>query len=606
MESIYEYEPLPPESIRVLELQAGEQNDALVCRLVVQTTRTGPYEAISYVWGNLRRSNIITCNGKRLFITKNLAEVLVRFRYHNADRRLWADAICINQDDAVEREEQLRLMGSIFRSARRMLGWLGADPGTAGVAIEFLLKFNQKPDEYLDKARHLLHHDPNGSDILDPGMDWESWRAIKDFFELPYFHRVWIIQELGLSTHALLFWGKHEVKWVEVAQFCASADFKGASIVNHLQLKCWVAHHSYMIWMKNSIGTPRYNFLEVLHWARVHGSTDARDRIYAFLSHPSAFFGGSSIIQPNYKICAAEAYTELAVEVIERTKNLQILTFVDHDTDLTSEGLPSWVPDWHAVNKVAPLIWPQAVAPNSDVHISVLKFGDKRIVKVRGFMIDTVSRMSNILDPTEFAVTTFTREMQKSNRFLLDSLWEIANNPPNPSLKPAQILEGLSLSLTSGNRDARSALDGLSLTQHQADFAAYILAFEDIRPENHPPGLMAALPHKIKREIEARARDGNATQFVQDMTWPAMVRVVVRTLRRGLVGLGPRVTQLGDVCYYVAGSAYPLVLRPQGGAEGWFLLIGPAVVHGLATWREGQEVEADGGGALTLTEILIV
>lgn len=106
----------------------------------------------------------------------------------------------------------------------------------------------------------------------------------------------------------------------------------------------------------------------------------------------------------------------------------------------------------------------------------------------------------------------------------------------------------MSLALTSGNCDERCALVGADLAKHKADFSAYILAFEDVQPESYPPGLMAALPHKEKRKAEARALNGNATRFVQDMTWPAMSRVVFRTLRRGLVGLGPRVTQMGDIC----------------------------------------------------------
>jgi hypothetical protein len=38
---------------------------------------------------------------------------------------LWVDAICINQSGPVERIEQVRMMGEIYRHADEVLIWLG-------------------------------------------------------------------------------------------------------------------------------------------------------------------------------------------------------------------------------------------------------------------------------------------------------------------------------------------------------------------------------------------------------------------------------------------------------------------------------------------------
>jgi len=41
---------------------------------------------------------------------------------------LWVDAICINQDDIPERNDQVLLMGDIYRNATSVISWLGSDP----------------------------------------------------------------------------------------------------------------------------------------------------------------------------------------------------------------------------------------------------------------------------------------------------------------------------------------------------------------------------------------------------------------------------------------------------------------------------------------------
>lgn len=40
-------------------------------------------------------------------------------------RKLWADAICINQDDFTERAQQVTTMPLIYQHAKRVVIWLG-------------------------------------------------------------------------------------------------------------------------------------------------------------------------------------------------------------------------------------------------------------------------------------------------------------------------------------------------------------------------------------------------------------------------------------------------------------------------------------------------
>jgi hypothetical protein len=130
----FSYKPLPEgngEWIRILRLFAGKDEDPIVCELLLWNLRhshfrnSPKYEAVSYVWGDPNRVQEITCEGLPLFITINLHQALQRFRYHDQSRLLWADGICIDQQNDVEKGYQVSIMGQIFEQSNCTLIWLG-------------------------------------------------------------------------------------------------------------------------------------------------------------------------------------------------------------------------------------------------------------------------------------------------------------------------------------------------------------------------------------------------------------------------------------------------------------------------------------------------
>ncbi|KAH8588662.1 heterokaryon incompatibility protein-domain-containing protein, partial [Bisporella sp. PMI_857] len=124
----YKYVPLPSDgSIRLLELAPGT-DESIICRLFPHNINEGKnYEALSYVWGDSNQRMTITCEGSSLSIPKSLHVALKRFRLKSSSRVLWADAICINQRDDLERSQQVALMGQIYSNATMVLAWLGED-----------------------------------------------------------------------------------------------------------------------------------------------------------------------------------------------------------------------------------------------------------------------------------------------------------------------------------------------------------------------------------------------------------------------------------------------------------------------------------------------
>ncbi len=139
MPTKYSYRPLPSgtQTIRLLQLQpAASDADPLRASLVdafIGHPAQPAYEAISYVWGDPVFPETLHLDASHggseaHAITVNLAQCLVSLRSPYTTRVLWADAVCINQEDLEEKGSQISLMGSIYQTATRVLIRLGEPP----------------------------------------------------------------------------------------------------------------------------------------------------------------------------------------------------------------------------------------------------------------------------------------------------------------------------------------------------------------------------------------------------------------------------------------------------------------------------------------------
>jgi hypothetical protein len=80
----------------------------------------------------------ISVNGSPFYATKGLETTLVQLRLPNAVRKVWVNAVSINQNDIEERGQQVSMMKDIYAQANEVIIWLGKKTRTSERVIKFL------------------------------------------------------------------------------------------------------------------------------------------------------------------------------------------------------------------------------------------------------------------------------------------------------------------------------------------------------------------------------------------------------------------------------------------------------------------------------------
>ncbi|KAH8716769.1 heterokaryon incompatibility protein-domain-containing protein [Phaeosphaeriaceae sp. PMI808] len=234
----YKYEELPASKkrIRLLQLEAGTiQSPAIYCKLIeadynnrfhIPTRATDndkdeglhgivdkvreseiKYQALSWCWGKGDLDyTVIIEQGKESYkkrVKKDLAMALKYLRRPNKRRMLWIDAICINQDDPEERNQQVQMMSRIYTRAQKVCIWLGEDSDESELAFNFIR-------EEITQLRNFdkISSDKNYSD---------KWRALMMLMQREWFSRRWVVQEISLAKKAKIYCGPYSIQWKEFA-----------------------------------------------------------------------------------------------------------------------------------------------------------------------------------------------------------------------------------------------------------------------------------------------------------------------------------------------------------------------------------------------------
>ncbi|KAI0551613.1 heterokaryon incompatibility protein-domain-containing protein [Xylaria curta] len=142
----------------------------------------GDYTAISYMWGSPEDTKTIIINGIPVTVGQNLAAALKCLRSSLVDK-VWIDAVCINQDDADERNAQVTRIRDIFSQSLAVTVWLGEDEMSGTGLCSWV-------ETLFDKLRlcnTIL--ETHGRQTLEAalGIDVKAWESNHNYEELEDF-----------------------------------------------------------------------------------------------------------------------------------------------------------------------------------------------------------------------------------------------------------------------------------------------------------------------------------------------------------------------------------------------------------------------------------
>ncbi|KAH8767962.1 heterokaryon incompatibility protein-domain-containing protein [Hyaloscypha sp. PMI_1271] len=209
--------------IRLLKLHKSPlQYRKLSCTLVqVPLAQAPKYQALSYVWGDPSDKIFITVNCADFGVTRNLYTALLRLRRRFRDVVVWIDAVCINQSDVAERNEQVLKMRDIYNKAAPTIAWLGEDgDGLIRIAFKIIKAFAHILEKYDELTIPYTTYVELVVLFYPQLFEANTWMALERLFDRPWWHRAWVYQEFVISHQVVLMCGKATLDWRKLKTAC--------------------------------------------------------------------------------------------------------------------------------------------------------------------------------------------------------------------------------------------------------------------------------------------------------------------------------------------------------------------------------------------------
>lgn len=463
----YKYSPLPsPQSIRLIELHPGltQEWSGISLSLKVTSLQEAPaYDALCYTWGypltpfspiggsdsdtDSVRRHPINVDGQRLEVTANLIDALCALadtKIQRSVRRshyLWADGICINQEDDLERAAQVSIMGSIYELAQSVVIWLGREDEFTDDAMAAITALSKLP-KHLHSEVKCRDWYAQEAVLRKLGLRKEikphMWLGLVAFLNRPWFKRAWIVQEVANAKHAVVVCGNKTLPWVMLADtisFLTSSQWHEHISTDRMRVYDIIPKSNayrklleanvevglaaiYLESTRSGIARSGHKglFRYLVQAHRVCQASDPRDMIYAFLGiawmerppfsmHPTA-------IVPDYKISVLELYANVAKTMLQSYKDLRFLSQVQDRSCNVIDNLPSWVPDYSVDLKPTPLSmrgvpsWKASGDLSWNYELGCEQAG---MLNVSGYRLDPITTTITVeLDAHDFAETSAT------------------------------------------------------------------------------------------------------------------------------------------------------------------------------------------------------
>lgn len=583
---------------------AGDKNKSTTatdihCTLKTESLDDNPsYIALSYTWGEDSPSATVWINSQTFLVRENLETALRHIQKPDRSTSIWVDAICINQEDDLEKSHQVQMMDKIYNRAVEVLVWLGPAKDDSDTAMEKFENIGRKaidagiqdfrastdipfwfspaPDERLKRLKRSLVGlaESEGLELFH--------LAFVPFSNRSYWTRVWVLQEISLPRCVTLLCGSKKLDFTTftaASNFCAFARW---TLNTRFTLKDYfdsvlgpqlrsVSSNAPSAAPNVLIGARRRYHLEtgereslksLLQRTCICGSakmplkaTDARDKIYGLLAIASD--SNQLGILPAYEKTTVEVYIDATRALISNGQT-SILTWCQQSKRI--EGLPSWVPDFSSDIRQAcgedlitgPLFC--ASGKRQFPGIQPISYNDKLSLGLCGIKVDIIAN--------------------------LGTAWNLPLNATFDS-KVAQLLINeveafcKQSSLYTSDSKKLDASMRVPCADQEIHGQSRRRASSSIRVQ-----------YDILRSQGARSYDLEAGQYRTAMTFQHDRKPLLSN--KGHVGLVPANAEPGDYICIFLGLAVPFVLRAVTGGK--FRLIGEAYVYGI---MDGEWLDDD-------------
>lgn len=519
------------------------------------------YEALSYAWGSDQTPHHLIVDGgqcrTRLPVTDSLMTALRHLRRPNESRKLWIDAVCINQSNSVELGSQVRRMGLIYKLAYRVVVWLGPQSDDSAHALATLSYLGAQVE--VDEHERWLFpapftEQPTWYDYrVALPYSQNTWDAILALLQRPWFNRVWVVQEVQLGSKRpgpMFQCGTETIELSKLQQAVYCLDYRSimSKLVHLPQL-------SSELWSVGALFQPIVGteFRRILRCATTSRlCKDSRDKVYGTIGLLPKRFASKIKVDYGRDNTASQVYKKTFVTHAQHVGRLELFT----DCYIAGRSIsdaPSWVPDWSSAFPWERRHTYQVATGASRAH---LKYTDEEpdLLEVLGVSCAVVSHVSDYLP----------RGLQKQNAVDHVRQWQPRDldtaiyRPTGDTLRKAY---------------ACTLIENV-VAERYLKYADYIPTDKWVEQAGGGSlfGDFARSPG-----VSEADESGKLDIAVSEALAICAERAFVQT-HEGYIGLAPADTRPGDVVAIFLGCSNPLVLRPE---QGRYSVVGESFVYGL-------------------------
>jgi hypothetical protein len=267
----------------------------------------------------------------------------------------WNDALCIDQENIPERNQQVQIMRDIYHEAEKVLIWLGEEENDSDLAMDFI---GDVVDVILALPSGALLTFINITDYGLPPHPDKHWFALGKLLTRPWFQRVWVVQECIMAKDAVVLCGGRELPWSSLEMLIVEPNnwpYATQPILQSSVIQSNLLGPLGRTALKQVPGIVRekallkrthklFDMVDILRAYQDCLATDPIDKVFAFLGCVP-IETAAQYLPPDYGRSVKDVYMEIASIALLKFSNLNILSDAGCGQQQRQHDIPSWVPE---------------------------------------------------------------------------------------------------------------------------------------------------------------------------------------------------------------------------------------------------------------------